>query len=55
MNVLGVLQQVEIMAFMKAKGFQPRGRGAKGRVVCVVRAALAKRAPAQFPVGVVPT
>ena len=28
-----VSQQVEIRAFMKAKGFQPAGRGAKGRLV----------------------
>ena len=32
-DIVEVAQQVEIMAFMKAKVFQPAGRGAKGRFV----------------------
>ena len=32
-DAMGVPQQVESMAFMKAEGFQPAGRGAKGRFV----------------------
>ena len=32
-DAMEVPQQVDIMAFMKAKGFQPAGRGAKGRFV----------------------
>ena len=32
-DVLGVAHQVDIVAFVKAKGLRPAGRGAKGRFV----------------------